>query len=489
MILTVDAGTSVAKVAIWDEGGPVAMSGIPMEIRHPAPGRAEQDPSAWWAAVVSACGELGRRAPAALGSVDVVGCTGARQTLALVDAAGEPVAPGILWSDRRGGEEAAMLAARLGREPGAPSPTGIVLDAASVAAKLAWLAAHRGELLRRARWVVTPRDLIVWHLTGTMATDPSMASRSGLYDGDGSLVDHLAGGAAAKLPPVVPSDQVTGPLSPEAAAATGLVPGIPVVIGAGDRACEVLGSGASEACPMVSWGTTANVSVPVPERPVPPPGTVASRAADRGWLLEGGLSAAGALVAWLSRLTGRPPGELAGTARASPPGARGVMAAPWLDGARSPWWRPDAAAGLVGIGPAHGPADVARALFESVAWDVVRCLESMASRRPEGPPVSGLCLGGSGASVPVWREVLTGIAGVPATHRRSGQAASVGAARLAAAAVGLDWGVDELDPPEGRTDPDPDQVGQYRQLRARADSVAAALVALVPGPTEDPPCG
>ncbi len=240
---------------------------------------------------------------------------------------------------------------------------------------------------------------------------------------------------------------------------------------------------------MVSWGTTANVSVPVPARPVPPPGIVASRAADGGWLLEGGLSAAGALVAWLSRLTGRPTEELADAARTSPPGARGVVAAPWLDGARAPWWRPGAAAGLVGVGPAHGPADMARALFESVAWDVVRALEAMAMRRPGGPPVAGLTLAGSGASMPVWRDVLTGIAGVPATHRRSGQAASAGAARLAAGAIGLDWTLDVLDPVAGRTDPRPDRAARYRQLRARADSVAATLVALDPAPTEGPPCG
>ncbi len=488
MILTVDAGTSVAKVAIWDADGLVALSGIPIETHHPAPGWAEQDPTVWWDSVVRACGELGRRVPAAFRSVEVVGCTGARQTFALIGATGEPVGPGIVWSDRRAGQEASALAVGLGLEPGAPSPTGIVLDAASVAAKLAWLAGNREDLLDAGTWVMTPRDLIVWHLTGTVATDPSMASRSGLYDETGSVVEDLAGPARAKLPPMMPSDQVTGALSGEAAAATGLGPGIPVVIGAGDRACEVLGTGASEACPMVSWGTTANVSVPTPRPSVPPPGVVASRAADGGWLLEGGLSAAGSLVAWLSRLTGHTPEDLADAARTSPPGARGVVAVPWLDGARSPWWRPGAGAGVVGVGPAHGPADVARAVFESVAWDVLRCLEIMAARRPAGPLVTGLALGGSGASIPVWRDALTGIAGVAATHRRSGQAASAGAARLAAGAIGLDWDLDMVDPVEGRTDPDPDRTGRYGTLRSRADSVAEALVGL-DAAAGAPPCG
>jgi xylulokinase len=489
VILTVDSGTSVTKVAIWDRDGLVAMSGIPVETRYPAPGRVEQDPLVWWTSVVMACDDLRGHAPDAFGSVEAVGCTGARQTFAVVDAAGQPTGPAIVWSDRRAAREAGELAARTGVEAGAASPAGIVLDASSVAAKVAWLAANQKDSFDAGTWIMTPRDLVVWHFTGAAATDPSMASRSGLYDWEGAVVEGLAGPALTKLPPVVPAETVTGPLGREAAVATGLRPGIPVVIGAGDRACEVLGAGASGARPMVSWGTTANVSVPVATRPVPPPGLVASRAAGGGWLLEGGLSAAGTLIDWLSRLTGRTREELATAALSSPPGAHGVVATPWLDGARSPWWRPEAAAALVGMGPTHGPADVARALFESVAWEVARCLEAMDSRRPAGPPVVELALAGSGAATPVWLDALTGITGMAATHRHSGQAASAGAARLAAGAIGLDWDIDLVDPVEGRTDPDPDCADYYRRLRPRADSVATSVVDLDPAPTGEWPCG
>src|SRR6202035_3473935 len=107
------------------------------------------------------------------------------------------------------------------------------------------------------------------------------------------------------LPSVVPSDTVVGQLKPVPGAELGLRPGIPAVIGAGDRQCEVLGSGASDDHPMVSWRITATMSVRVHERPVPSrAGAVATRAADGGWLLEGGLSAAGSFLAWLGRLLG-----------------------------------------------------------------------------------------------------------------------------------------------------------------------------------------
>jgi sugar (pentulose or hexulose) kinase len=479
VILTVDVGTSVAKVALWDHAGLVAMAGSPLDTTHPAPGWVEQDASGWWASVVEACARVQATAPDGWSAVEAVGCTGARQTFALVDAAGQPLRPAMVWSDRRAGPEAA----RWDRGPaddGAPGRCGVPPDAGSMAAKLAWLAAHDGATLAASTWVLSPRDLVVHRLTGRVATDPTMASSTGLYDVDGRVVDELAGPATARLlAPVVPSDRVTGAVTRDASAALGLAAGTPVVIGAGDRPCEVLGSGATGPVPMVSWGTTANVSVPTADRPLEvPTGVVVSRAADGGWLLEGGLSGAGSVVAWLGQLTGHPPDALAELATRSPAGARGVTATPWLDGARAPWWRPEAAAAFVGLSSAHGLPDLARAVFESVAWEVRRCLEAIAARRPAGPAVEGLALAGSGASVPVWTEVLAGVTGWPVTGRRSGQAAGMGAALLAADAIGVRLDLDGADPVQMAVTPDPAAVERYAALRPGADRVAAAVIGL-----------
>ena len=305
MIITVDLGTTLTKVVLWDHDGPVARSGVPVETVHPAPGWAEQDPSSWWASVVAACAEVRSRAGRRLGPVDAIGCTGARQTFAPVDAGGRPLGPAVVWSDRRAGAEAGRLAEALGGEDRALARTGVPIEAGSVAAKIAWLADHDGGRLGACAWLLSPRDLVAWWLTGEVVTDPTMASRSGLYDLEGRVVAELAGPATPKLAPVVPSGQVSGRLVGPAADALGLAAGTPVVIGAGDRPCEVLGTAAGESCPMVSWGTTANVSLPLGERPVrSPPGMVLSRAAAGGWLVEGGLSAAGSFLDWLGRMTG-----------------------------------------------------------------------------------------------------------------------------------------------------------------------------------------
>jgi len=253
----------------------------------------------------------------------------------------------------------------------------------------------------------------------------------------------------------------------------------------------VLGSRATESCPMVSWGTTANVSVPVPERPEQvPTGIVLSRSTEEGWLLEGGLSAAGSLLSWIGALTGHRPDELSLWAAQSPPGARGVVATPWLEGARAPWWRQDATVAVIGLQSVHGPADLARAAFEAVAWEVLRCLETIARRRPPGPPPASVTLGGSGAGIGVWTDVLAGVTGLPSVRRRSGQAASAGAAILAARAVGSAWAagaagqeavgvdLDHLDPVAHRSEPDPEDVRCYRTLRARSDRLATTMLGL-----------
>ena len=490
MILTIDFGTSVTKVGLWGDDGLVTMARSELTTTHPKVGWAEQDPLRWWTTLVIACAEARAQAPGVFGEVDVVAFSGARQTFVPVTAQGEPIGKAILWSDHRAAAEARALADRMGGDDINRARTGIPLDAGAVAAKLAWLAENEPGRLEACDLILSPRDLVAFRITDQVVTDATFASRSGLYDFDGNAVRELAAPALGKLPSVVASDTVIGQLKAVPGAELGLRPGLPVVIGAGDRQCEVLGSGASEDHPMVSWGTTANVSVPVQERPVPSPaGAVVTRGADGSWLLEGGLSSAGSFMAWLGKLLNRSPDELAKLAGESPPGSRGVMAVPWLDGARAPWWRDDARAGFMGLGAAHGPSDLARAVMESVAWDVLRMMEVVTVGRLGGAPAEGVTLGGAGSGLPVWVEVLTSVLGVPAIRHRSGEAASAGAALVAGRALGMGLRLDQLDPVAAVIEPDPDAVEVYRRQRPQVDHVANAVLAAtesLPDPDRNP---
>src|SRR6202041_4020853 len=128
------------KVGLWNEDGLVTLARSELTTTHPQVGWAEQDPLRWWTTVVIACAEARAQAPAAFGAVDVVACSGARQTFVPVTAAGDPIGKGILWSDRRGLTEVPALTKLLGGENINRARTGIPLDAGAVAAKLAWVA-------------------------------------------------------------------------------------------------------------------------------------------------------------------------------------------------------------------------------------------------------------------------------------------------------------------------------------------------------------
>ena len=319
-------------------------------------------------------------------------------------------------------------------------------------------------------------------MTGEVVTDPTMISAAGLQDADGEPVTDLVAVAGDRLPTVIPPDAVAGLLAPGPAAELGLTEGIPVVVGAGDRACEVLGTAASTDRPMVSWGTTANVSVPVGAFPVPvPAGLVVTRAASGDWLLEGGLSAAGSFLTWLSTLTGLDAATLMSRAAASPAGAHGVVALPWFGGARAPWWRDRARGGFLGLSFDHDAGDLARAVVESVAAEVRRCL-----RAAGGAPARGLALTGADPSTAPWAEVLTAVTGLPGVRRRSGLAASAGAALLVARAIGADYDLERIDPVVETVVPDDGAVARYHQLGERADAVAGAVVALDTGEPGSP---
>jgi xylulokinase len=480
LILTLDLGTSTTKAVVWDSEGPEVMGRAGLLTTFPAGDRAEQDPSQWWPAVRAACAQARAASPSSFDAVEAIGFAAARQTFVPVTDTGEALGPALVWSDGRASGEALVMAGELGGMDAVRARTGAFLDGSSMAAKVAWWAGNEPDRWARSRWLLTPRDFAAWKMTGEVATDASMVSAAGLTDAAGRLVPELTAGWGQRLPPVLRSDAVVGLLSAGAAGELGLKAGIPVVIGAGDRACEVLGTAATTDRPMVAWGTTANVSVPVRNFPDPvPPGLMVTRGATGGWLLEGGLSAAGSALTWLSSLTGRDTEALMAAARAAPAGARGVIALPWFSGARAPWWKAGARAGFVGLSFNHDHGDLARALIEAVASEVRRCLTAAGARSPgDGGAATGLALTGADETTAPWAEVLTAVTGLPAVRRRSGQSASAGAALLTSEAVGAGFVLDQLDPVIETVPPDAGLTAKYAEQRARIDAAADAVMSL-----------
>jgi xylulokinase len=460
-VLTFDFGTSAIKVGLWSGATLVALTRAPVETRHPAPGYAEQDPEAWWRATVDAAAAVRRAAPDDYARIRIVAASTARETFACVDDQLRPLGPGILWSDSRARDEVALL----GDPASFRARTGVQPTAGCCAAKIAWLRAHQPERFREAAWLLGPRDLVFARLTGRVETDPTVASRTGLYDLEGTYLGDDA--VADRLPAVVSSTDARLLAQP---ALVDLPADVVGLLGAGDRACEALGVAAAPVVPMLSFGTTANISVPHPgpASGLPPIAQV-SRSVD-GYLVEAGLSAAGAALEWLGSLTGRTRDDLLAGAADVAPGADGLLAFPWLHGARAPWWHPDARAVVAGATSAHGPAELTRAVLEGIALDAARSVELVA------PSATAVALAGAGARDATWVRIVAALTGRSVVRRRLDDAASAGARLLAAHAVADDIPVDALNPIADVAAPDPSLVEAYGPVRAASDALAARLL-------------
>ncbi len=481
-ILTLDLGTSACKVSLFTlAGGVAAQAGIEYETFHPAAGWAEQDPAAWWEAAAAGI----RRLPSGLRrTVVAVGLSSHRGGVVPMDEGGRPLGRCIIWMDRRSAAETDLLVRAFGRER-LHHVTGLVPDTEFTATKLLWLRSHEPDLFKAARTYLQPRDYLYFRLTGVPATDYTLASRTMLFDitrrewwDEGCA---FVGVTPRAFPPVHSSATAPHRVSREAAAALDLPPGVPVAVGAGDRACEVLGSGAGQGWVMASTGTTTNVSAPVLGRPetLDPRVMCSMHAVDGMSIVEQGMSASGAILRWFrDRLLGgrQDYRRLDALAADVPPGADGLQFLPFMMGARATRWNPEARGVWFGLSEAHGPGALARSVLEGVAFELRACLDLLGGM---GVQVQGVLAVGGGARSDLWNQIIADVSGREVAVPRQTDAASLGAMLLAAAATGhlTDLGAAALvaNPVASRFRPNPDTTATYRALYTRYNQLYEAL--------------
>lgn len=433
--LGIDVGTSGIKVVAVDDRG---------ELRHeidrgyplltPRPGWTEQRPQDWWAAACDALTELVSRLDGV--EVTAVGLSGQMHGMVPVDGAGEVIRPAILWNDQRTGDAVAEIERTVDRDTlirrgGNPAITGFQL------AKVVWLRHAEPEAFARLRTVLFPKDYLGLRLTGRAVAEPSDASGSNAFDLARGVWDEEVLNALAidpgLYPEVVASDAVVGPLTAEAAAQTGLPPGVPVIAGAGDNAAAATGLGLSSADPelgSVSLGTSGVLFAPLAEPTPDPRGRVHLFAhADGGYYLLGVTLAAAGSLQWLRdtlfpELTFDALSELAAT---SPAGANGATFQPYLAGERTPYMDPTMRGAWRGLTLATGRAELVRAVFEGVTFSQRDSLEVMR-------PLAGLrrlLATGGGSRSPFWLQLLTDALELPLTQLAGAPGAAYGAALLA----------------------------------------------------------
>lgn len=386
VILAVDQGTSATKaIAVGAGGGIIARARQPVAQRFPRPGWAEQDPEEIWRSVVTALGDLLAQAPGGWPLTGIALSTQRESVVAWDARTGAAVAPLISWQDRRTAAWCRSLAA--GPDGSAiAARTGLPVDPMFSAAKLRWLLNHDDGTREAARAGTlragTVDAWLLWRLTGgrEYACDIGNASRTQLLSLESCRWDdglgQVFGIAPELLPEVRPS---TGPFG-----VTRAVPGVPddlpILAVLGDSHAALLAqAGFRAGVVKATFGTGCSVMAVIPPTARPPAGlgrTIAwqDRTGPPVFAAEGNIAAAGAAVRWAAQLLGRDDGDLARLAdtAAGPDAALedDVVLVPAFSGLGAPYWDRQARAVLVGITQASGPAQIARAAFESVAFQV-----------------------------------------------------------------------------------------------------------------------
>lgn len=444
MFLSFDIGTTRCKTAVFDtECKLLASSSHGYETYHPRPDWAEQEPDDWWAACVRGARECAAQTD--LTAIRAVGLSSQREGVVAISHTGRPLARCIIWMDRRATEESEELANQFGREA-IYQRTGLPLDPTWTAVRILWLKRNRPGLLKKARCLLQPKDYIAYKLTGVLATDHSLASRTLMFDVRGlswwqEMFDFLDISPDI-FPPLFNSFQVIGEVSREVADRLGIPPGIPVVAGAGDRACEVLGAGVWGDKLMESTGSTTNMSKPL-KAPILDPGlrlACSCWALPKRWLLEAGMSTSGAIITWLANMLGCRPRDLFKLASESELGARGLWVYPFFMGARAPRWNPRVRGAFTGLSLGTTRADMARAVLEGIGYEMRYCLEVIESLTR----VSQIHSVGGAARDDFWSQLKADMLNKKVVVPAVAEAASLGAALLAGLGIREYKSVDKL---------------------------------------------
>ena len=469
-LVGLDVGTTGVKaIAISPTGEVLARVEEGYPLATPRPGWAEQDPEDWWRASERALGRL-RVEPLGLG------LSGQMHGLVALDAAGRVLRPAILWNDQRTGAECAEIEARVGLDR-LVQLTGNRALAGFTAPKLLWLRRHEPEVYARIAHVLLPKDYVRLRLTGERATDVADASGTLLFDVAGRRwSDDLLEARElprAWLPAALESPAVS-------AATSG---GVPVAAGAGDQAAGALGAGVDAPGRLsVVLGTSGVVFAALPAFRADPQGRVHAfcHAVPGTWHAMGVMLSAAGSLRWLRDALGAPSEEvLVAEAERWPPGAEGLLFAPYLAGERTPHADPDARGAFVGLSLRHDRGGLARAVLEGVAFGLRDSLDLLVDLGVV--PVAARVSGG-GARSALWLRVVASVLGLPLERTAVDEGAAFGAALLGGVAAGVFATATEAVAACVRVretvEPDPEWQGLYERELTRFRALYPGLRAL-----------
>jgi sugar (pentulose or hexulose) kinase len=456
LILAIDCGTQSLRALVIDPRGQiVARARVPFEpYVSPQPGWAEQDPEVWWRALGEACRQVLADPAVRSDALAGVTLTTQRGSIVVVDAAGDPLRPAIVWLDQRrteglrpvGGITGAAFRALRVRD---------TVAAFQADAEVNWIRRHEPEVWARTKGYLLVSGFLTRRLVG--ASVDSIGAQVGYLPFDykalcwsppGDWKWQVAPIDPSMLPQLIVPGGHLGLITAAAAEATGIPVGLPLIAAAADKACEVLGAGALEPhIGALSYGTTATLNTTqrryVEAIPLIPPYPAAVPGA---YSLEIQVMRGYWMVEWFKREFGdrevaraaeagiEPEALFDELVRSVAPGSLGLTLQPyWSPGVRIPG--PEAKGAIIGWGDVHTRAHLYRAILEGVAYALREGAERIERRTKV--KITELRVSGGGSQSPAAIQLTADVFGLPTGRPHTFETSGLGAAIDAAVGLGI----------------------------------------------------
>jgi len=455
-ILAIDNGTQSVRALVFDlRGNLVSKSQVPLEpYFSEQPGWAEQHPQYYWESLCQACQLLWAQLELPKEAIAGVALTTQRATMVNLDRQGEPLRPAIVWLDQRrttglkpvGGLWG--LAFKLARS----TETVSYLQAE---AEANWIRTHQPEIWEQTHKYLFLSGYLTYRLVGRMVD--SVGCQVGYVPFDYKALD-WAGRFDWKwqavpirpelLPELVPPAGLLGEITPEAAEATGIPAGLPLIATAADKACEVIGAGCLQPhIGCLSYGTTATINtthqkyvevIPlIPPYPAAVPGrySLEMQIARGYWMVSWFKKEFAYVERQLAREQGVQPEDLFDQlVDQVPPGSMGLTLLPyWSPGLKEPG--PEAKGAIIGFGDVHTRAHLYRSILEGLAY-ALRDGKERTERRSH-IPITELRVAGGGSQSDAALQLTADIFGLPTARPHLYEASGLGAAIDGAVGLGF----------------------------------------------------
>ncbi len=486
-VIGMDMGTTNIKAAVLGNDGRIAAeASLPNKFYNPGANMHEQDADEWWQNVQyifnTITERMGRDEARRISGICISSHT---VSLLPIDKKGTPLYRALTYQDGRSAGELREIIEKTGYGQFVRTVGGQP-SVAFLPNKILWFKRHEPERFQKTKYFMQASSYINYKLTGVMTSDIDQGLRTQCMDIEtlewSDLIGNVIGVDLKEfLPPIKLINEVIGYVTPEAAKATGLVPGIPVLAGCSDAMAAMYATGMSRLGECgESSGTTSLVfvgsnvkspsDVPVVTRPCAIEGMP--------WVFDAPIQSSGASIRWFidkfakeeaeaAALQGKNIyeylNELAYTAK---PGSNGLLFFPYLLGERAPLWNDHARGMFIGMRMDMGRNELTRSVFEGTAFALRHVMETV---KREGAKAELLRICGGGAKSRVWNQIKAAVLNMP-VHVLSPESGDVpvGDAMIAGHKVGMFENLTEtaekIIKVQEIIEPDPEWVKAYDEL-------------------------